>query len=97
MRKTGHRDRRGAAMISSSRERVLRQILEPIVAALNEEAARKLADLQVGVEAQARIDELGDKCNEGELTAHERAEYESYVLAGEFVAILRAQSRLLVS
>jgi hypothetical protein len=66
-------------------------------AALNEEAARKLIDVRVGEKAQARIDELASKCNEDDLTGDERAEYETYVLTGEFLAILQAQSRRLLS
>ena len=40
---------------------------------------------------QARIDELADKCTEGELTHEERAEYETYVRAGTFISILQAK------
>ena len=41
------------------------------------ELARKIADLRTAPEFQARIEELADKCNEGDLTPEERAEYES--------------------
>lgn len=49
--------------------------------------------LKANRKAQARIAELAEKCNEGELTAEERHEYETYVLVGEFVAILQADAR----
>lgn len=41
---------------------------------------------------QARIDELASKSTEGELTEEERAEYEGYVRANKFIAILRRQA-----
>jgi len=37
---------------------------------------------------QTRIEELAAKSTEGELTAPERAEYEGYVRANKFIAIL---------
>jgi hypothetical protein len=40
---------------------------------------------------------LARKCNEGELSADERQEYETYVMAGELVAILQAQARILLA
>ncbi len=46
---------------------------------------------------QARVAKLARKCNEGELTAVEHEEYEFYVMAGEFVAILQAKARVLLA
>ena len=43
---------------------------------------------------QARIDVLADRCDEGLLTDEERAEYETYVRFGNFIAILQAKARL---
>ena len=45
---------------------------------------------------QARIEELAAKSTEGELTAQERAEYEGYVRANKFIAILQRQARQMV-
>jgi hypothetical protein len=83
-------------MINSSGVRLLKGILNPVADALNEEAARQLIGLRADPKTQARIDVLARKCNDGELTPAERAEYESFVLAGEFVAILQAKARLLL-
>lgn len=44
-------------------------------------------------ELQARIEELAAKSNEGELNDLEKAEYEGYVRANTFVAILQRQAR----
>jgi hypothetical protein len=43
------------------------------------------------------VDKLGRKCNEGELTAAERSEYERLVTAGTMIAILQAQARLVLA
>ena len=45
---------------------------------------------------QDRIEELATKSTEGELTAPERAEYEGYVRANKFIAILQRQARQMV-
>jgi hypothetical protein len=76
---------------------VLERILEPVSSSLNDEAARKLIGLKADAKAQARVAELARKCNEGQLTAEERDEYETYVMAGEFVAILQAKARILLA
>ena len=44
-----------------------------------------------------RIDELASKNTEGELTEGERAEYEGYVRANNFLAILQAKARKLLA
>ena len=38
---------------------------------------------------------LARKCNEGELSPEERAEYETNVMASEFLALLQAKARAL--
>ena len=40
---------------------------------------------------------MADKCNEGELTPEERREYEMYVMANHFIAILKANARILLA
>jgi hypothetical protein len=77
--------------------RVLERLLEPVSSSLNEDAARKLVGLKADRKARARIAELARKCNEGELTGEERDEYQLYVMAGEFIAILPAQARVLLA
>lgn len=73
------------------------RLLAPVSRCLNAEAAKKLIRLKADAQTQARIDKLAEKCNEGELTAAERAEYESYVTAGKVIAILQARARLLLA
>jgi hypothetical protein len=75
---------------------VLDRLLDPVARSLTPEAARALVALRADPEAQARIEELADKCNEGRLTPAERAEYEAAVHASTFIAILQAKARALL-
>ncbi len=76
---------------------VLERFLGPVTESLNVEAARKLVRLKADAKTQARVDKLARKCNDGELTNAERAEYEWYVTAGHLIAILQAKARLLLA
>ena len=46
---------------------------------------------------QARLEDLADKCTEGELSADEKLEYETYVRAIEFIGVLQAHARRMLS
>jgi hypothetical protein len=71
----------------------LARLLAPIGECMSREVAKKVADLRADPDVQARVDELADKCTEGNLTAEERAEYESYVHAIRVIGMLQAQAR----
>jgi hypothetical protein len=75
---------------------VLDQLLDPVGRLLTPEVARKLVNHRFDPKAQAHIDQLAHKCNEGRLTDDERREYETYVHAIDFLAILRAKARALL-
>ncbi len=72
---------------------LLDRLLDPVGRCLSEDAARALASLHADEPTQARVRELAEKCNEGTLSADERAEYESYVMASAVVAILQAKAQ----
>ena len=72
---------------------LLDRILDPFTRTLTPTAARALVKFRAGPDVQARIAELAEKCNEGQLTPKERAEYEAYVRAGDLVAILQSKAR----
>jgi hypothetical protein len=76
---------------------LLDRILEPVSSSLNAEAAEKLLSLKADRKLQARVTKLADKCNEGELTPAERRDYELYLMANHFVAILKAKARILLA
>lgn len=64
---------------------------------LSTDKARNVLDYRADESLQQRIEELADKCNEGELSLSERAEYEGYVRANNFVAIIQAKARLVLA
>lgn len=72
---------------------LLAQLLDPLGECLTPELARRIVELRATPEAQARIDELADKCNEGELTPGEAAEYDTFIDAIDLIAVLQAQAR----
>ena len=76
---------------------ILANLLDPVTQSLNVEAAQRLVRLKVDAKTQSRVDKLARKCNEGELTPEERAQYERYVSAGNVVAILKAKARLMLA
>src|SRR5262249_20006309 len=80
--------------IVSAESDVLDQLLESFSACLTPTVAKRIVAFRADAKAQARIAELADKCNEGELTASERREYEAYVRAIDFISILQAKARL---
>jgi hypothetical protein len=70
------------------------RLLEPLSRCIRGEGEQALLNLGADEALQARIDALADRCDEGLLTPEERAEYETYVRFGNFIAILQAKARL---
>jgi hypothetical protein len=69
---------------------------EPVLR-LTREQTETLVGYRGDGELQARIEELATKSKEWELTVVERAEYEGYVKANKFIAILQAKARKLLA
>lgn len=76
---------------------VLDQMLEPVSRSLGLETARALVGLRIDPHTQTRVEELADKCNEGNLTPDERSEYEAYIQASTLIGILQAKARRLLT
>jgi hypothetical protein len=74
----------------------LDRLVEPVVRTLTPDVAKALVALRADPELQARMDELAEKCNEGQLTPDERDEYETSIRFGNFIAILQAKARILL-
>ena len=72
---------------------VLDEMLEPVSRCFGLETARALVGLRASERARTRVEALVGKCNEGQLTSEERAEYEAYVQASTLVGILQAKAR----
>jgi hypothetical protein len=76
---------------------VLDRLLEPVGRCLTPEVARRLVALRADPAVQERLEDLAARNTEGELTPEERSEYDSYVRALEFIAILQAKARALLA
>jgi len=50
--------------------------------------------MRASEDVQSRIDELADKCNEGQLTADERAQYEMFVWICQYEVLAWRLERL---
>ena len=72
---------------------ILNRLLDPLGRMLTPDVARKLVNYRFDAKDQTRIDKLARKCNEGRLSEAERREYETYVEAIDFIAILQAKAR----
>lgn len=70
---------------------------DPILRLLTPEQVRAVVDYRGDEALRRRIDELAAKNTEGELTEPERSEYEGYVRANKFVAVLQAKARRMLS
>ena len=74
----------------------LHELLEPLGRCLTPEGARKLIGIRASNAVQKRLDQFAAKANQGTLSEDERAEYESLVSAGTFIAILQSKARMLL-
>ena len=72
---------------------ILDRLLEPFGNAMPVDYAKEIVDLRAAPDVQARIDELAEKCNEGQLSEVERDEYESYADAIHLIGILQRQAK----
>lgn len=66
---------------------------DPLFSFLTPEQARSIVDFRGDEWLANRAEELSRKCNEGELTDEERAEYEAYARANNFIALMQAKAR----
>jgi hypothetical protein len=76
---------------------ILEQVLDPFVACLTPEAARKIVAQRADPEAQMRLDELAQRANEGLLTAEERAELEKIRATFHVITLLQSKARRILN
>ena len=74
----------------------LDRILDPLLVVLTPEVAEKVVKLQADDQLQARLDELADKSNEGELTEEERREYDAYLRGLTMISVFQTKARALL-
>jgi hypothetical protein len=68
-------------------------LLEPLSLCLDAESARRLVAFRIDPEVLTRIEVLGERANEGQLSADERSEYEALINAADFISILRLKAQ----
>lgn len=69
------------------------RLLQSFTRSLTPAAARRIVGFRADATTESRIRELAEKCNEGDLTAEERREYERYVRDINFISTLQSQAR----
>jgi hypothetical protein len=69
----------------------LDQLLNPDAGWLTRNSAQKLVNWKVSDELRERIEELGSKANQGNLTAEEDAEYRAYLDNAELISLMQAK------
>lgn len=82
------------AAIASS---VLKRFVRPDEPDLSPEMARHIVGFKLSDVEQSRLSELAEKSNEGSLTSDERAEYESLVLLGELLTLMKCKAHLFLN
>ena len=68
-------------------------LLEPLSLCLDAESARRLVAFRIDPQVLARMEVLGNRANDGQLTADERSEYEALINAADFISILTLKAR----
>jgi hypothetical protein len=84
-------------MVSDSSTALLEELLDPVGRCLTPEAAERLVRLRASPGLDAHIQELGQKCNEGLLSAQEQVEYETVARFIKFIAVLQSKARALLN
>src|SRR5260370_31121398 len=79
-----------------NRTTTLDRLVEPVVRTFTPEVARALIRLRADPDLQARMDELADKCNEGQLTPDEQNEYGTAIRFANYLAITQSKCRRLL-
>jgi hypothetical protein len=76
-------------LIASS---VLDSLLDQLSRCLDAESARRVTEFRVAAPVQERVDVLAERANEGLLSDDERAEYDAFINASDFVTILKLKA-----
>jgi hypothetical protein len=79
-------------MSDSIASSVLDSLLDPLSRCLDAESARRVAEFRAAAPVQERVDVLAGRANEGLLSDDERAEYDAFINASDFVTILKLKA-----
>ena len=72
-------------------------LVDPLSRCLDLKSARRIVGLKANARFQAAVNKLAEKCNQGQLTPSEEAQYEAYALFGTFVAVLKSKARRMLA
>jgi hypothetical protein len=67
-------------------------LLESAARCLDADSVRALGALTLDPSAKARLDSLGQKANEGQLTPEDAREYDRFIELGDILATLRLKA-----
>ena len=67
-------------------------LLESAARCLDADSVRALGALELDPSAKARLDSLGQKANEGQLTPEDAREYDRFIELGDILATLRLKA-----
>ena len=82
--------------MAESSSDLIDELVDPLGQCLTPEVARRIVELRASDNLEQRIQRLGQKCNDGELTAQEKADYETIVRFIKFVSTLQSKARALL-
>lgn len=60
---------------------------------LDSESSQRVADFHIDPGLQARVDNLAERANAGTLDEDQRAEYDAFINATDFISVLKLKAR----
>ena len=76
---------------------ILDRFLDALSEGFTPAMARRIVDFRADAATQARVEELADRCSEGQLTPAERREYAAAVRAINLISILQSKARTVLA
>ena len=76
---------------------LLNRFIEPLVECFTPDVAQRIVDVKTDAATMERLEELRTKANHGTLTDAERAEYQEFVDAYDFVSLLKLKARAVLA
>jgi hypothetical protein len=81
-------------MSNSMTSQLLSRFVRPNEPDLSPSMAQHIKAFKLTEQEQARLNELAAKSTDGTLTGDERLEYESFVLLGEFLTLMKCKAHV---
>jgi hypothetical protein len=83
-------------VIAITESKAFERGIRPVLKIVPQEKAKEIVRFRPDPKLKARIEVLAEKSTEGQLSAAERKEYEGYIRANKFIAVLQRQARRLM-